>query len=270
MEYKYTKIYNKNGENYFLNHLPLNNNTVVAVNITQGTKVKVVIDNVTDNESIHTVVENFTYLIPGIQPLQLHNEYLEPIGYLRESFDNKSVVESFINASQSINSPYSHFKYTSDDNYIYSQSVYNYSISTDNTLYEYNIAFNWHTGWLEHYDFKSIFVNNTIIRQIIVDRVSNDLVSLISSNNILILAIGTPFVILVVIGYVWLDHKKKNIKSQINVKPNYKNVPEKSFSSYFKKKLPLKNKSPAVNQSNINSSLDKLEQIIEENNNKSN
>ena len=269
MEYIYSKV-NTNRKNYFSMNLELVNATTVNVNITEGTIVKIVINNA-DNQFIDT---NISYLIPGLPVLQINSNYY--YGYLfPRRFDSLSAVKSYLsilnNSKSSITSnntsSISQFTYFYDNTYIYAKVGTTFSNSKYKLFQTKNRVYNWHTSWMEYYTEKSFFTNNTLNNQINIDRMSNDVASFLSNNSVFFIAIGFPLVIVALIGTVWLNYKKElKSKNKLSKKPNYKNSKEGKFLTYFKSKMKAKKNPSVIKQTDINSSLQKLEQIIKENN----
>ena len=254
--YRYSKIY-QNGLDYISLSLLALNGSYIPVNITQGSTINIKIFNVSDQfNSYQYVLENVTFIIPGRSAIETAFPY--PI-FLSPAFDNSTMVESFINSTLQ----YNNFNYTYDTNNIYYHQDYNNSIydANNHPLFittSYTSTINWHTGWVQHSETKSIFENNTIYTDVIIDKVGSGL----SSGSIALIVIGLPVAAVGLIGLVWYDYKKHRGSSS---KRNGNSPQEEKFSTYFKSKMTSKNQSKKVDKTHFNSSLDKLEQIIDEN-----
>ena len=189
MSYKISKL-SFNGTNYLPSYLQIENGSYIAVNITQGSTLTIIVTNI--NESLSfvqqpngtfvnilapTVYSKITFNISGKSYYEPENQYS---GYIFQAFDNESMVDAYVNY---MNKFYSNSTITNSYTQTYTvKGDYLTTIQTTTqaaTTY-YELIYNWRTGWLQSIDeAMSVGLTNNI--EIRIDRISSNSNNIISS-----------------------------------------------------------------------------------------
>lgn len=235
MQYRYSRII-VSGFNYFNSSIFLPNGTDQIVKITQGTLLTITIKNVSITPTMN-VQANETFLTPNGQTY--HSERITGL-FVLPSFDNQSIVNEYVNAINKQNNYNPNQGYSCDNTFLYLHSYGSYPTTPSNGLSvnitdSYNLAINWHTGWLENQDFSFKYSNGTILSSIRIDRVSNNQLDQILNTGMNLTLFILPISIIALVIFAFVSYKRNN-------KTNLTNSSNDSFSHYlatnFKKQKP--------------------------------
>ena len=173
--------------------------------------------------------------------------------YLTKAYDNKSIVEKYINQLTNQPGSSSGYRYSIVGDYIHTD--YNYTLNSETEILRYST--NWKTGWLKYFDQRVIAPNGTTLLHMKIESLSNDLVGNIVNYSIDGVIILSLFVIVAIPSFVFYSYKKFTNSSLQN-----KNV---SFSQFVKNKSKKRNPRKISNPTQTNKALDMIDEILQEN-----
>ena len=258
-QFTYTKILVQ-GNNYF-NYTDSINIGVVDHNpfkVTQGTIMTATVTNVSSSgiSGQEQVIGNQTFETPDGRSKTYNNSYLS--GFIIPGFDNKTMVDYFLGNLTSYSSG-SNAQYTSDNNFIYGESGYNYSVSQNVSIIQnQTLVLNWHTGWLEKSESVQKYSNGTIFYNVRIERVTNDIVGNIYNFGSNLIVFGLPLAFGGIIIFAFLNYKKDLASNSTNNEGN-------SFFNYIKKDFKKKPKSStSLKPKEINKSLEIIDDILKD------
>lgn len=281
MNFEITKA-NFYGNYYFPNTIFLENGSTITVNMSVGTLMTVKIIDFNESPSYVQYPNGSYSYVPGLTAYtQIMYELKSPIsnfytnytgqvmanaGFIIPAFDNKSMVNAYINSLNQI-SNVSKATFSFDDNYIYQNQILN----VGQIILHLNSVFSWKVGWLQsavlsgknnsanlfEYDIENLSYLNTSSSS------NNDqlhtLLPTVTNYIAYAFLLGTPIVIGALFVYSWINYKKGLA--------TLTNGSKKSFFKYLKQKIKKSRVKQQTNQPrDIDKSLNIIKEIINESN----
>ena len=206
MQYIYDVV-NEEGYSYFYYPLILENRSIVDVNITKGTILTTTIMDKNGTSSGQNLYIKNDFSLPGIYSYS--GKTYENFNSLIPTFDTQSSVDSYITNLYFDNnlSPKSIVKvtYSVNDTYL----LLNMKISGIVLYSNLDQLFNWHNGWMESSNYSLAWYNGSLLSQVILRGLSNNLINTSIIKDVFYLVYG-PFACIFVLLIVFNFKKKKN------------------------------------------------------------
>ena len=252
MQYRYS-IIKIQSRNFIATGIRVSNGTYIPINITTSTKLTITVTAVNktsggqDQVFMKTEISN-----PGQKSLISAEDY--PYSYITVAFDNKSIVEKYVNdiSNQQQSSNYG-YSYSVSGDYISAESHFNSSDQITN----YKVSLNWKTGWVKYTEQETIASNGTTLTHVRLEQISNNLVGSIINFTIDGISILSLVALIAVPTFVFYSYKKFTKASIQN-----KNI---SFTQYVKTKGKKSNPRKFTKPTQTNKALGMIDEILQEN-----
>ena len=206
MQYIYDVV-NEEGYSYFYYPLILENRSFVDVNITKGTILTTTIMDKNGTSSNQNLYIKNDFSLPGIYSYS--GKTYENLNSLIPAFDTQSKVLNYITELYSKNNfsdnKIFNITYSVNETYLF-LNIKISGIVLYSNLYQ---LFNWHNGWMQFSNYSLAWYNGSLLSQVILRGLSNDLINSLVIKNVFYLVFG-PFACIFALLMVFNFKKKKN------------------------------------------------------------